>query len=144
MSQTEDFNQSTVTSGDAAFTVIPVIEEKAVIEKNWVETGKVRVSKKVSENETLIDEPMFQEQVDVQRIAVNQYVTVTPPIRYEGETMIIPVMREAVFVEKRLVLVEELHVTKRLIENHNPQSVILRKEEVTVERMPVDETQQKT
>jgi stress response protein YsnF len=49
--------------------------------------------------------------------------------------MIIPVLREVIVVEKRLLLVEELRVTKHQVLKQETQQVTLRKEEVNVERV---------
>jgi stress response protein YsnF len=49
--------------------------------------------------------------------------------------MIIPVVREVLVVEKRLLLVEELHVTKTQVQKQETQHITLRKEEVIVERL---------
>lgn len=57
-----------------------------------------------------------------------------------GDVMIVPLLEEVLVVEKRLMLKEELHISKRRTEVHNPQRVILRSEEVTVER--IDEAEQ--
>jgi len=116
-------------------TVIPVIEEEAVVGKRVVETGKVRVSKRVSEHEEIIDEPLFREEVSVERVPVNQYIDAAPTVRYEGDLMIIPVVQEQIVMQKRLVLVEEIRVRKELVETHQPQTVTLRKEEVDVRRV---------
>lgn len=115
-------------------TVIPIIHEEVVVGKRVVETGKVRISKRVVEYEETVDEPLFREEVSVERIPVNQYVEARPAVRQEGETMIIPVIEEQVVVQKRLFLIEELHVKKQVIESHQPQSIKLLKEEVDVIR----------
>ena len=115
-------------------TVIPIIEEKAFVEKKVVETGKVRISKRITEHETVIDEPLLQEEVSVERLPVNQFVDAPPEVRMEGDTMIIPIVEERVVLQKRLFVVEELHVKKQVIESHKPQTVTLLKEEVSVKR----------
>ncbi|MBA2334450.1 MAG: YsnF/AvaK domain-containing protein [Blastocatellia bacterium] len=115
--------------------VIPVIEEEAFLDKRVVESGKIRISKRVSEHEELIDVPLFREEVTVERVPVNQYVDAPPQVRHEGDVMVIPVFREELVIQKRLVLVEELRVRKQVIEMHQPQSVTLRKEEVDVKRV---------
>jgi len=61
-----------------------------------------------------------------------------PPVRHEGNTMIIPLLEEVLVVEKRLMLREELRVTRTQTEFHAPQQVTLRREEITVDRAPVD------
>ncbi|QHT68528.1 YsnF/AvaK domain-containing protein [Rhodocytophaga rosea] len=115
--------------------VIPVIEEQVHVSKQQIETGKVLVSKKVHEEEKTIDIPLVHEEHTVERIPVNQYVEKAPEVRYEGDTMIIPVLREEVIIQKRLFITEELRITKRKIETSVPQQVTLRREEVIVERI---------
>jgi len=124
--------------------VIPVIEERVSVEKKTVETGKVRISKTVSEEEEVIDVTAMQEEVIVERIPVNRFVDTVPQTRYEGDTMIVPVTREVIVVEKRLELIEELHITKRQNQTPSFQQVTLRKEEVTVERIANENTTPKT
>lgn len=118
---------------ESSAAVIPVIEEELRIHKQIVETGKVNIKKYVSSRDELVDIPLIRENIEVRRIPINQLVeTAPPPIRYEGSTMIISVLREEVVVTKQLMLVEELHVTKQQVETHNPQTVTLLKEEVEV------------
>ena len=115
-------------------TVLPIIQEEAVINKRVVETGKVTISKKISEHEEIVDVPLFQEKVDVERVPINKVVQERPAVRQDGETMIIPVVQEQVFYQKRLMLVEELHVRKQVVETHQPQKITLLKEEVEIKR----------
>ena len=124
----------------AAPIIIPVIEEQLLISKQVVDTGIVRIVKQVIEESEVVDIPMLREEVVVDHIAVYQYVDEAPAVRYEGETMIIPVVREVLVTEKKLLLVEEVHVTKRQITDQEHVEVMLRKEKVTVERRsPNDE-----
>jgi uncharacterized protein (TIGR02271 family) len=121
--------------------VIPVIQEQATVQKRVVETGRVRIAKHVREYEEIVDVPHFQEEVKVERVPVNQFVDAVPEVRTEGETTIIPVVEERYVVEKRLFVVEELHVRKERHETHNPQKVRVLKEEVEVERLSPGEAQ---
>lgn len=114
--------------------IIPVIEEQASIDVQTVEKGKVRVSKQVLEEDVTVDVPFAYEDIDVHRVAKNLSIDSPPEVRYEGDTMIIPVIKEEMVIQKRLVLVEELHITKRRVEEHHPQQVTLRKEEIKVDR----------
>jgi uncharacterized protein (TIGR02271 family) len=125
------YRQDTAVNQSAA---IPVIEEHVHVDKQLVEKGVVRVSKRVYQENVDVDVPLIHEEHDVNRVPVNQYVDTPPAVRYEGETMIIPVLREEVIVQKRLVLVEELHITKKLVQTQSHQQVTLRKEEVVVDR----------
>lgn len=116
--------------------VIPVIEEQLQVETRIVETGTVRINKKVHEEEVNVDAPVVYDNLDIERIPINEYVDTAPPaVRYEGETMIVPILEEVVVVEKRLVLREELRITKRQVQTTVSKPVTLRKEEVTIERI---------
>ena len=118
--------------------VIPVIGERVRVEKKIVESGKVKITKTVREEQETINIPVSREEVVVERVPVNRFVENAPQIRYEGETMIVPVVREVVVVEKRIELVEELRITKQIIQTQSSQQVTLRREEVTVDRQPAE------
>lgn len=64
----------------------------------------------------------------------NQAVAELPGIRLEGDTTIIPVVEEQLVVEKRLVLVEEIHVVRRTGTMVQNIPVALRSERAEIER----------
>jgi uncharacterized protein (TIGR02271 family) len=116
--------------------VVPLVEEQLHVNKQQVESGGVRVSTHVHEREEVVDEPLIQEDVEVERVSVNRPVDGPVPVRHEGDTMIIPLLEEVLVVEKRLILREELRVTRRRTEIRDVQRVTLRREEGSVERLP--------
>jgi uncharacterized protein (TIGR02271 family) len=117
--------------------VIPVVEEQLQITKHEVETGRIRLTKTVNEREETFDEPLSQEEINVERVTVNRLIEGSlPEARYEGETMIIPLFEEVVVMEKKIILKEELRITKKRFETRSPRSVVLRNEEVNIERLP--------
>jgi len=122
--------------GGGETLTIPVAEERLVRQTRKVETGRVRITKRVSTRVEEVDEPLVQDTIHVERVAVNRPVDEPVPAHYEGDTLIIPVFEETLVVQKRLVLKEELRVTRRRTESHRPQQVTLRREEVSVERVP--------
>jgi len=115
--------------------VLPVIAEELRVEKQTVETGRVLLHKTVHVDTQTVDIPLRVEQVQVQRVTVNRYVEEAPAVRYEGDLMIVPVLREELVVTKRLLLVEELHVHTQVLTTHEPQTVELRREEIHYERV---------
>ncbi len=120
---------------------IPILEERLNVSKRVRETGRVRIKKLVETHEEMVDEPLLREDVEIQRVPVGRYVDEPLGVRREGDTTIIPVLEEVLVVEKRLLLKEELHVTKRRTEVREPQRIALRKEHVEVERLaPTDDT----
>ena len=123
-----------VAASETEMTLIPVVEEQLDVTKRVVETGRVRLVKTVEEYPQTVSTTLTGDAFDVERISVQQYVQEAPSVRVEGETTIYPVLREVVVVEKRLLLVEEIHVTKRQTKTTDEQTVNLRREVVTVER----------
>lgn len=116
--------------------VIPVMEENAVIGKEVIETGKIRIRKTVTEDTAVVNLPVINESYDITRVPVNT-VHDTPPaaVRYEGESMIIPVVKEVTVMVKRYEVVEELRINKKRTETPLMQEITLRKEHVEVERI---------
>jgi uncharacterized protein (TIGR02271 family) len=115
--------------------VLPVIEEQIQIDKKVIQTGSVYIYKDVHEEEVTVDVPYSHDEIEIKRVPVNQFSEGTPPpIRYEGDNMIIPVLKEVLVVEKRIMIVEEVHVQKRKIEHQETQKITLRKEGVTINR----------
>jgi uncharacterized protein (TIGR02271 family) len=121
--------------------VLPVIEERAVVRREVVESGRVQLTKTVQEHQEALDLTLQHEEVQVERVPLNQYVpddAPAPTVRYEGNTLIVPVVREVMV--KRLLLVEELHVTKQQVQTQETQHVTLRHEHVQVNRLAPDGT----
>jgi len=119
---------------EESFT-LPVVEETVHVDKKTIETGKVKISKTVKVDTETVNLLQVQDDVEIERIAINEFVqTPPPPLRYEGDTIIIPVMQEVTITEKRLLLIEEVRITKRKVESKESQEVVLRKEEINVQR----------
>lgn len=114
---------------------IPVIREEAVVRTREVERGGVRVHKTVNEREEVVEQPTMREDVDVERVAIGRVIDTVPEVREEGDTLIIPVLEEMLVVEKRLVLKEEIRVTKRRTTETEQARVVLNEEQVTIERL---------
>jgi uncharacterized protein (TIGR02271 family) len=115
--------------------VLPVLEETLDVRTRRVETGRVRLHKTVQTREVLVDEPLLREEVAVERVPVNRVVEGPIPVRSEGDTMIVSVLAEVLVVETRLLVTEEVRITRRRTETHTPERVTLRREDVTVERV---------
>jgi uncharacterized protein (TIGR02271 family) len=122
-------------------TVIPVTEEVPVISKRTVETGRLRIDRKVSEREVVLDEPLLRHEVRIERVSIGRDLPAgeqPPQVRYEGETMIVPVLEEMAVVVKKIVLTEEIRITRISREFHDPQNVKVKVEEVSVQRVDDD------
>ena len=120
---------------EAEAVVVPLIAETLAVGKRTVVTGGVRLTKRVSEHEETVDEPLLREEVHVERVPVNQMVDAAPEARYEGDTLIVPVLEEVLVVEKRLMLKEEIHIKRSQTEVHEPQTISVRTEDVVIEEI---------
>lgn len=120
--------------------VVPLLAEQLHIERRKVLTGGVRVHKTVHERTETIDEPTLKEELEIQRVAVNQFVQEPPAVRYEGDIMIVPLLEEVLVIEKKLVLREEIRITTKRDTVHNPQQIVVRREEATLEQIKPDAT----
>lgn len=113
---------------------IPLVEERLSIGRRQVEAGRLRVRISVNEREELVPVSLAHDEVEVERIPKNVPLSELPGVRLEGNTTIIPVVEEVVVVEKRLMLVEEIHVRRKTAATTEEVPVTLRSEDVTIER----------
>jgi uncharacterized protein (TIGR02271 family) len=116
--------------------VIPVVREDVHIDKHVRETGRVTVHVEPHEKIQVVDVPLAEQDVHVERVAVNRQVDAPSPPRQEGDVTIVPVYEEILVVEKRLVLKEEIRITRRQTTRHEFREVATRSEEVHVLRSP--------
>lgn len=121
---------------------IPVTEDVLVVERRTIDVGKVTVSKTVDEREAVVTEPVIHEEVRIERRRVDQPVSADslPGVRIEGDTTVIPVLEEVLVVEKRLMLREEIRVTRVRRESPASYSTTVRREQVEVARSPAAPT----
>jgi hypothetical protein len=114
--------------------IIPVIQEDVVIGTERATTGTVRVRTVIDEDEHAIDEPVTITDVEVKRVPVDLWTDEPIADRIEGDTRIISVHREEVIVQRRLHVVEEVHVTLRRREERHREIVRTRQTQVVVDR----------
>ena len=115
---------------------IPVTEEVLVVGRKTVDSGAVNISKTTETTQALVDEPSFTEEVHIERKRVDRPVGAEHPaeIRTEGETTIIPVLEEVVVIERRLIVREEVRITRVRTAGRVRQKVTLRRERLHVAR----------
>ncbi|WP_375461118.1 YsnF/AvaK domain-containing protein [uncultured Enterovirga sp.] len=108
-----DLNPTMAPSDSPDQISVPLIEETATVGKREVITGKVIVRTLVDVEDHLLRESLSDESVEVERFAIDRVVDVAPQIRTEGDVTIIPVVQERIVVQKVLILLEEVHITRR-------------------------------
>ena len=119
--------------------ILPVIEERVHIGKRTVDRGSVRVSKTVSEELRDVEYDLSRSDFSVERVPLGSVITdasPAPEARWEGDTFIMPILEEVLVVEKRLILREEVRLKRTTASRTETQQVKLRREDVTVERLP--------
>ncbi len=118
----------------AVNTVIPVLKEEVTVGKEVRQTGTLRVTKTVHETEEVVRANLLSEKAQVTRIPKDEVVQEAPPIRTEGDEVVVSVVKEVVVVTKQLRLVEELRISKSQVTTPFEESISLLSEEVVIER----------
>jgi stress response protein YsnF len=117
---------------------IPIVEEDATILKRSVDTERVTVRTASDERQVVVRDEVRREHVEVTRVPKDEQVAEAPAVRIEGDVTIVPVLEERLTVQKRLFLVEELHLRRTV--DHQPVEIptTLRRTRVDVEREDID------
>lgn len=117
---------------------VPLAEERIVVAKEVVTTGKATVRTVTEIHEHLVSERLTHEHVDVERVAINRIVDVAPQLRTEGDVTIVPVVEERIVVSKHLVLVEEVRIRRRVEVENVELPVALRKQVAEIHEEKTD------
>ena len=126
---------------DAAATrhveaTLPLVAEEVVVDKRQVEGDTVRVDLRTETLTETVDASLLRDAVDVRRVPVDRPVDHLPATRTDGDTTIVPVMRERLVLKRELVLVEEIHITHARERVAVTREVELRRQVPVVTREP--------
>jgi uncharacterized protein (TIGR02271 family) len=124
------------TPPPAEEAILPLLEERLRIRKRVRQTGRVRVAVTTAEQTRRVEETLLHRLVEVERVPVGRAVAEAPPVREEGDTLVIPVVEEVLVVERRLVLREEVRVRLSTERRREVSEVLLRRQDVAVTRLP--------
>jgi stress response protein YsnF len=125
-----------MTSPQSTDTVIPVTEEHLEVHREMVDTGRtLRLRKRVEEVSADVRESLATDAVHVERVPIGRVVDVAPPVREEGNVIVVPVIEERLVTRKELVLVEEIRLTRSREVTVAEARVPVRRERVEVERL---------
>lgn len=125
-------------SGRPDKETIPIAREEVEVSRRIHESGRIRVRKAVRERDAIINEPVLREEGEVKRITINRAIEEPMEARYEGDVLVIPVVEEVLVVRKQLMLKEEIHIRRRSVAVQHTERLRLRSEEVFIERLPPD------
>lgn len=123
---------------------IQLLQEELQVGKQLVDTGRgVRVFKKVVETPHLVEQPLAQDHLIVTHVPFDQFIepNAIPETRYEGSTMIIPIVEEVMVWEKRLKLKEEIHITRETRTVLSAETVYLRSDQIQIDRFDESSSQ---
>lgn len=139
--------QQPASNSSAGDTVtLPVQREEIEVGKRTVDTGRgVRLSRQVTEHPQRVEQQLWHDELEVRRVTIDTVVAAgtPPPVRYEGDTLVVPVLEEILFVEKRYRIKEELHITRTRRQQTHVETVVLKSEELSVERFDYSADRQK-
>ena len=120
--------------------VLPLVEEALRVGKRQVETGRVRVSVNTDIEEQVVRETLRSERAEFERVPIDRELAAgepAPAMRREADgTVVVPVMEEVLVVERRLVLREEVRMRLVAVDEAVEQSVTIRKQRASIERLP--------
>ena len=119
-------------------TVLPIVEETLHVSKREVVTGRVRVRTVTDLSEERVRQELSGQHVEVERVPVDVLIerdAAPPEPRTEGDVTIVPILEEVLVVEKRLLLKEELRITRHRTTNVTEVAVPLRKQRAEIERL---------
>jgi uncharacterized protein (TIGR02271 family) len=118
---------------------LQLFAEDFSVKKEALETGRVRVTTRTHEREALIDEDLARERVEIETVPVGRRIDAVPEIRQEGDVTIVPVVEEVLFVERRLMLKEEIHMRRVRTSERHQEKVVVRHQEALVSRSQNEE-----
>lgn len=126
---------ATGSKADAGRLTIPVVEETLSVSRVSEESGgalRVRIVTREETQRVLVTD--IVEDLAVERVAVNRFVSERSAPREEDGVVIVPVFETVAVVETRLLLKEEVRIVRRRREVSRVEDVVLSKESPVVER----------
>jgi uncharacterized protein (TIGR02271 family) len=112
---------------------IPVIEEELTATVRPQAAGAVRIAKNVVAEDRVLDVPVTEERVRVERRAVDRAATAADLDAFEDQVIEVPLRTEAVDVQKQARVKEEVIVSKDAVQRTQRVADTVRREEVFVD-----------
>lgn len=117
---------------------LPLHEERLLVTKRVART-LVRATRTTTERSVAVEEDLPVERVVVTRVPIGRVVEEMPPIREENGVTIVPIVEEEMVMVRRLTLTEEVRFERVRSTIRHVETVVLRREDVTVTRTAVPE-----
>jgi uncharacterized protein (TIGR02271 family) len=116
--------------------VIEVVEESLEVGKRQVERGRMRLYSKVSERDVAKDISLRDETISVQRRAVDRPVSAADASLFQERSFEMTETDEEAVVSKSARVVEEVVLTKELVDQMQTVHGTVRRTDVGIERLP--------
>ena len=127
--------QRNTETGDV---VIPVIEEELQVGKRTVESGGVRVETGIKEQQVEKSVNLREEKINIERNPVDRAVTASDLDKMKDGEIRIPVIEEVPVVAKEARVVEEIVISKDVVERTETIQDTVRRTDVEVEDLSDD------
>jgi uncharacterized protein (TIGR02271 family) len=114
---------------------LTLLAEELSVAKETLETGRLRVSKQTRTREAFVEKNLRSEHAEIETIPVGRQIFEVPSVRQEGDTIIIPIVEEVLHTERRLILKEEIKITRRQKTEQFHDRVTLRYQEAVITRV---------
>ena len=112
---------------------VPVMEEELTATVRKQDAGAVRIEKDVVTEERVLEVPVHEERVRVERRVVDRPVSAADTEAFTDTVIEVPVETEVVDIQKQARVAEELVISKEDVERTERVSDTVRKEEVYVD-----------
>ena len=109
---------------------IPLAAEELIVAKQPISWGSVRVHKRVSSEEQSQSVSLYHEEAVIEHISPDQYDANAP---VNPDEIIVPIVEEQLFVEKRSVIKEYIRIRKTLVTHQQDVRETVRREYVEIE-----------
>jgi uncharacterized protein (TIGR02271 family) len=114
---------------------VELVEEQLEFGKRQVERGRVVVRTRAEERDEVAEIELQQEDVSVERVARGVPVEALPAVHEEDGVLIIPVVEEQLVVTTRLILKEEIRISRQRRTEFAREPVRLRSERADIQRL---------
>ena len=112
---------------------IPVMEEELTATVRPAEAGAVRIEKRIVEEDRVLEVPVTDEQIRVERRIVDRPVGANETQAFEEIVIDVPLSSEQVELQKQARVAEEIIVSKEAVQRTERVSDTVRREEVHVD-----------
>ena len=120
---------------------VPVHEEELTATTRAREIGEVQVTKDVVSEERVLEVPVTEERVRVERRVVDRDAGVDDATAFQEGTIEVPIRGEEVDLQKRTRVAEEIEIGKEAVQRTEQVGGTVRREEVRIdENVDVDTT----